>query len=75
MWYAASLLMKIIHTEPESEDLWELSIRLIQADTRALAMERAEAMGKQEEVGYVSVQGNRVKWEFVQVERYSGNIR
>jgi hypothetical protein len=69
MWYAASLLFKSIHSGSVSSNIWEESIRLIQADTSELALKKANFIGAGEKVNYIVHSGDTVTWEFVKVER------
>ncbi len=68
-WFPASLLFRSVHQVPDEDGIWEESIRLIQAGTRELCQKKAEAIGNKEKVSYIAVSGNKVTWEFVQVER------
>lgn len=70
MWYAVSLLYKSIHKAPVSTDdeIWEESIRLIEADNWELALEKAKDIGDYKKLGFIAESDNGVNWEFVQVE-------
>lgn len=70
MWYTANLLFKSVHSPTSSKDaLWEESIRLIEAETREQAMEKANILGKAAEVSYPIQSDDSTKWTFVKVER------
>lgn len=69
MWYSANLLFKSVHSTPDEDALWEESIRLIRADTVEDALEKAQILGERERTSYVAKPGDRVTWDFVQVER------
>ena len=70
MWYAANLLFQSEHsTVSDKENLWEESIRLIQADSTDQAMQKAKELGQLSEVSYSSEGTDHVKWRFVQIER------
>ena len=70
MWYAANLLFQSEHsTVSDKENLWEESIRLIQADSTDQAMQKAKELGQRSEVSYLGEEADLVKWKFVRVER------
>jgi hypothetical protein len=70
MWFAASLLYKSVHDgQPENDALWEESIVLIEAESRAEAEQKAANLGQGEEHEYVSATGDQVRWTFQGVER------
>ena len=69
MWYAANLLFKSTHSPSTDDELWEESIRLIQAESKELALKTAQFIGTNEKVAYVVKGCDEVTWEFVQVER------
>jgi len=69
MLYSVCLLFKSIHVCPSKDDLWEESIRLIIADNKEMALQKAQNIGKSDETAYKNVQGDMVKWKFVQIER------
>ena len=70
MWYAANLLFQSEHsTVSDKENLWEESIRLIQADSTDQAMQKAKELGQRSEVCYLGEEADLVKWKFVRVER------
>jgi|SRR4026208_1661929 uncharacterized protein DUF4288 len=70
MWYAASLLFRGIHSIPtDQDDLWEESIRLIQASDENEAESKATLLGQASEVSYLAQGRDKVSWKFVQIER------
>jgi Domain of unknown function (DUF4288) len=69
MWFTASLLFKSVHIgQPDNDCLWEESIVLLRAETRAEAQQQAERLGQAEEHEYVSATGDLVKWTFQRVD-------
>jgi hypothetical protein len=70
MWYTANLLFKSVHAASSQEDtLWEESIRLIKAETKDQAMEKAQALGRASPLTFSVQTGDKVTWVFVKVER------
>jgi hypothetical protein len=70
MWFVANLLFKALHeTNSPKEELWEESMRLIYADSKQEALNRATQIGKSSEHSYVTAASETVTWSFVTVER------
>lgn len=69
MWYAANLLFESSREPGDgAEQLWEESIRLIQASSESEAMAKATRLGSAERANYQSG-GATVAWKFSRVER------
>ncbi len=72
MWYAASLLFESVHNgRSDPNALWEEKIVLLQAASEAEARRQADQLGKAEEHGYVSAEGEHVQWTYRRIERLS----
>ena len=69
MWYAANLLFKSTHSQSGDDELWEESIRLVDAESEDMALKKAQIIGANEKVAYLAQEGDKVTWEFVRVDR------
>jgi hypothetical protein len=68
--FAASLLFRGVSDNcPSEEDVWEESIVLIFAEDKESATQKAEKIGRENEVSYEAMAGNMLAWKFVQIER------
>lgn len=68
MWFTASLLFKSVHSPSSSRPaVWELSIRLLRAETEAEARTEAERIGNATPASY-QAQSDQVTWRFEGVE-------
>ncbi|MHC1730201.1 MAG: DUF4288 domain-containing protein [Syntrophobacteraceae bacterium] len=70
MWYAVSLLYKRIHSVPvpTENEIWEESIRLIEAGTWEDALDKAKDIGDNGKPIHIAEPRDGVAWKFVQVE-------
>lgn len=70
MWYSVNLLFEGVHpSQPAEENLWEESIRVIQADNEDAAINIASEAARKNEVTFKTVNADEVRWRFVKVER------
>jgi hypothetical protein len=68
--YAASLLFRSLRNGEFCENnLWEESIVLIDATSNKEALALAMVLGKEKTITYSTVDGDKLTWEFVKVER------
>jgi hypothetical protein len=69
MWYSASLLFKSTHVPSDARPpVWEESIRLVEAESEAVARTEAERIGRAEVVVY-QANSDLVLWTFERIER------
>jgi hypothetical protein len=69
MWYAANLLFESVRQPDDgAEQLWEESIRLIEASSESEATKKATQLGNVERASY-QADGATVTWKFSRVER------
>jgi hypothetical protein len=69
-YFTANLLFGSLRNDQfSSENLWEESFVLIEAKTSSEAFEKAAELGRSRNLTYEAVDGTKVSWEFVRVER------
>jgi hypothetical protein len=64
MLFTVSVLLKQVLPHDASDPLWEENIILCEVETEDEAIQKAEEIGKDEEVEYESATKERVRWEF-----------
>ena len=69
-YFTANLLFGSLRDEQfSSENMWEESFVLIEAKTSGEAFEKAAVLGQSKKLTYQAIDGTKVSWEFVRVER------
>ena len=65
MWYAVSILFKcVLKSGKVPEAAWEENIILCDATSDVLAKQKAEAVGRDLECEYETVDGDFLKWKY-----------
>ena len=67
-WYSASIaLICEVSGEPDGEEMFEESIRLVEASSEADASAKANSLGKECEHEYLNDENELVRWRFDRV--------
>ena len=67
-WYGAMIIYECdVDGRPDPSPISEESIRVVRADSEALAWQRAEEVGRHNEHSYRNDAGELVSWRFVRV--------
>lgn len=66
-WYVAKVIFRIISNEGSNQAQFDEQLRLISAETRFEAFEKATQLGKDNEDRFLKDSKQTVKWQFVNV--------
>jgi len=67
-WFSANILFKASTSGRSDDDaLWEERIAIVGGDSFGEAKDKAECFAKAEEMQYVTIGGEALRWEFVRV--------
>jgi hypothetical protein len=66
-WYVAKVIFRIISNEGNHQAQFDEQLRLISAETRCQAFEKAAQIGKDNEDRFLNDHKQTVKWQFVNV--------
>lgn len=66
-WYIAKIVYQILVSEGREAAQFEEQLRLIQADNKQKALEKAMAIGEQEESLFYNYRDQPVYWKFLDV--------
>lgn len=66
-WYIAKLVYQILVSDGKEAAQFEEQLRLIQADTKQEALDKAMALGEQEETLFYNYRDQPVYWKFLDV--------
>jgi hypothetical protein len=66
-WYVAKLIFRISSNDGNHQAQFDEQLRLINAETKCKAFEKAVAIGRQQEDHFLNDQKQAVKWQFVNV--------
>jgi hypothetical protein len=66
-WYIAKIVYQILISEGEESAQFEEQLRLISADNKQEALEKAVALGEQEESLFYNYRDQPVYWKFLDV--------
>lgn len=69
-WFSVKLLFEAESSSPTDSDvLCEESIRLIEAASEEIALEKAKMLGKDQEHSYENDSGETIFWRFLKVDQ------
>ena len=66
-WYVAKLVYRIVCGKGDHKAQFDEQLRLIEAHSKREAMEKADAIGRSEQVSFMNHQQQLVQWKYVNV--------
>lgn len=66
-WYLAKIVFHIITDEDKETGQFEEKLRLVNAAHKQGALQKASALGEQEESEFINSSGQKIRWEFIAV--------
>ncbi|HEX5553020.1 MAG TPA: DUF4288 domain-containing protein [Chitinophagaceae bacterium] len=66
-WYLSKIIFRILTPDKSGPGQFEEKIRLIRAQTKQDALQKASAFGENEESEFTNAAGRKIGWEFIAV--------
>ena len=66
-WYVAKIIFRIINNDGNHKAQFDEQLRLISAETKCIAFEKAAALGRENEDRILNNDSEAVKWQFINV--------
>jgi len=66
-WFLAKIVFRIVCGDGNHKAQFDEQLRLIKADSKELAFEKAKSLGENEEDTFMNVDQKLVRWQFINV--------